>query len=223
MGATFDLQSAQSAKERMDELEKFILFWLGPRRPEYGEPDSALEQVSLPYPLQRLYAFAGNWPPLRGYYANQPNVFCNQDYLIPLSKLKQLEDGKLKFLVENQSCWICATLPYGDDPPVWVEGDFLPSSGWHLVTESLSRFVVSFCLQELLFGSMPWDGRDPEHPIADRLGSAVPLWTNGPFVHFPTEHSFYLLGENILIGPWGLDSPSYGEGGPWFAIRPTIM
>src|SRR5690348_2133123 len=115
MAPSFALQAAQSAKERMDELEKFIVFWLGPRKTEYGEPDSAIHRVSLPYPLRRLYSLAGKWSPVHGYRSDQPNVFSVQDYLRPLDRLQQSEDGKVVFLVENQCCWTCATLPNGDD------------------------------------------------------------------------------------------------------------
>jgi len=198
----------------MDELEKFIVFWLGSRSMDYGEPDSVIERVSLPYPLRRLYAFAGKWPPLYPIHTDQPNVFCVQDCLLPLGKLSVSEDGKLPFVVENQSCWTSSTLPYGDDPPVWVEGDFLPSSGWHVVTESLSRFLVSFCLQELLFGSMLRDGATiPEHLSPMDPHRLTPLWTAGPYVHEATEHTFYLLDDEILVGPFGLENP-------WYGVRP---
>lgn len=216
MSTRFALQSAGSAKERMDELEKFILFWLGPRKPAYGESASALGLVSLPYPLCRLYGFAGQWPP-HPHYANEPNVFCVQDYLIPLSGLEYSDDGKLVFLVENQSCWTCATLTQGDDPPVWVAGDYLypnPDDGeWHLITDSLSKFLVSFCLQELLFGSVPHTPGTRRLSNIDRQ-KAVPLWTDGPYVGSNRSHNFYLLNDEVLIGPFGIELP-------WFGLRPA--
>ena len=33
---------AQTAAERMDELCRFIEFWLGPRKAEYGVPEDEL-------------------------------------------------------------------------------------------------------------------------------------------------------------------------------------
>src|SRR5829696_7634569 len=113
MTSTFAFQSATSPAGLMDELEKFIVFWLGPRRPDYGEPESAILSYQLPYPLRRLYAFAGRWPPLtnRNLYGPDlwPNVFSVQDSLRPFSRLRRTEDGKVEFLDENQSCWVCAT------------------------------------------------------------------------------------------------------------------
>ena len=35
----FDLRSASTPDRLMEELEKFIAFWIGPRREEYGEPE----------------------------------------------------------------------------------------------------------------------------------------------------------------------------------------
>jgi hypothetical protein len=47
------------ANQRMAELERFIEFWFGPRRPEFGEPDVSTLYPDLPGSLRRFYAFAG--------------------------------------------------------------------------------------------------------------------------------------------------------------------
>jgi hypothetical protein len=171
----------------MTELERFIVFWLGPRLPEYGEPESALERALLPYPLRSLYEFAGQWPPVEPLRKDQPNAFCVQDYLLPVSRLRRSDDGKVIFLVENQSCWTCATLSEGSDPPVWAEGDLSfptrDAGEWHLICNSLSRFLVSFCLQELLFGSLiGTDSNDAERLFSWQHENLIPLWIDGPFV-----------------------------------------
>src|SRR3712207_6894746 len=59
-------------RSRMDELERFIRFWLGPRKAGYGEPKKALDRDPLPEPLRRLYAFAGRWPPPDGRRGHGP-------------------------------------------------------------------------------------------------------------------------------------------------------
>jgi hypothetical protein len=56
----FRFLDAATADERMAELERFIEWWYGPRKPEYGTP--ADELYDLPAPLRRFYAFAGRWP-----------------------------------------------------------------------------------------------------------------------------------------------------------------
>jgi hypothetical protein len=57
----FRFLEAKDANERMDELERFLTFWYGPRRPEYGEANESLRRFPLPEPLRRFYAFAGRW------------------------------------------------------------------------------------------------------------------------------------------------------------------
>ena len=37
----FAFLAASTPDQLMGELEKFITFWLGPRRAEYGEPDES--------------------------------------------------------------------------------------------------------------------------------------------------------------------------------------
>src|SRR5436190_21159790 len=214
MAIPFAFQSARSPASLMDELEKFIVFWLGPRRPEYGEPESALETFPLPYPLRRLYAFAGRWPPLHK-RLEEPNVFSVQDSLRSFSDLYETERAELVFLDENQGVWWCTTLPDGNDPPVWVEGDLGPSGAVErkLVAESLSRFLVTFCLQELLFGSKLVIIDEYLGRLFESAGqSAVSLWSNGPYVysgHNDNYYDFYLFNDTVLVYRCG-DSIFFG-------------
>jgi hypothetical protein len=43
MPPSFAFQTASTPDRLMEEFEKFLEFWLGPWRTEYGEPESALE------------------------------------------------------------------------------------------------------------------------------------------------------------------------------------
>ncbi len=202
-GNLFAFEKAARPQQLMDELEKFILFWHGPRRAGYGEPESALATFPLPYPLKRLYAFAGRWPPSNPDYAAAANAFCVQDALRPSSGLGRSDDGKVVFLDENQGNWTCATLPEGDDPPVWVEDVFevYRQGRWGLVTPSLSRFLVTFCLQESLFGAKFCVSDETFTALFESSkASAVPLWLNGPYAYSEGTHNFYLLHESVLVG-----------------------
>jgi hypothetical protein len=157
---TFDLMGAKSASERMQILLHFIEFWLGPRRLEYGESAEALAALRLPIPLRVLYEFAGRWPrfyPLPNY---EPwnHALAHQDHLKKLERLQFTRNDRLIFVDENQGVWECCTLTHGDDPPVWCIEDHQDNTGqWtkqeRLVCSSLSTFLVSFVLQELMFGS----------------------------------------------------------------------
>jgi hypothetical protein len=204
-----NLQRAATATARVDALCEFIEFWLGLRRPSYGEPVEAVAARPLPTPLRRLYEFAGRWPgrddhgPIR--YAVP--ALSTQDALASLQHLKTAEDGKVIFLHENQGVWDCRTLFEGDDPPVWCHGDQADEHGdWfageRLVCDSLSRFLVTFVLQELTVGSLLC--LCDEGLVArfeSERGSAVPVWTDGPYVH-GGRHNYHLWGEVLVADAW---------------------
>ena len=150
----------------MGALCQLIEFWLGPRKPEYGEPVEELAKVALPMPLKRLYEFAGRWPSLKGWQSTAwaVPVFCEQDHLLAVANLEINEHGRLVFLHENQCVWKCLTLPLGDDPPVWCVGDQLNEdgksfTGEKIISESLSCFMVSYVLNEISIGAHLLPGR----------------------------------------------------------------
>jgi hypothetical protein len=203
----FDFNAMLTPGRRMDELARFLSFWLGDPGPDYGDSPVDLGARALPEPLRRLYAVAGRWP-MADKYGNRHigRLFSAQDALRPLSRLETSDDGKLIFIDENQGVWTVATLPEGNDPPVWVE-DSLEGYGtgrWGKVAESLSEFLVTFCLQELVFGSpwFRWDKRLSALFDSGELGPAAPILANGPYVYSKPGrgHSFHLLGTGVLVG-----------------------
>ncbi len=213
------LLEAVTASARMDALCDFIEFWLGPRRPPFGESAEGLDERPLPLPLRRLYEFAGRWPDRE---SDEPveytvSALSHQDSLVALDRVKFEDDGKIVFLWENQACWHCRTLTNGDDPPVWCYGDHMNEDGtWfqgeRLVCDSLSRFLVTFTLQELTLGSRLYlcDEGLARRFDAERA-SAVPVWSNGPYVHGSSQH--YDLWGDVLVGAL------WGDGDPFLAAN----
>lgn len=193
----------------MDALCEFIEFWLGPRRPDYGESTQALSERSLPMPLKRLYEFAGRWPHWnhQGPIEYAVPALSHQDSLATLAKLKYEGDGKVVFLNENQGVWDCRTLVEGDDPPVWCYGDQIDEdknwfTGEKLICESLSRFLATFVMQELAFGSRLYlcdEGLNTRF-TTERI-SAVPVWTDGLYVH-GSDYNFYLWRDVLVAEFW---------------------
>src|SRR5690349_16569052 len=101
----FNFLAATTARERLDELERFIAFWYGPRRPEYGEPAERLRGAELPYPLRRFYAFAGRWPSPTPRHEVLPDLFYTGSgghHLRDLDSVTVRPDGKLDFFMEYQ-------------------------------------------------------------------------------------------------------------------------
>jgi len=195
------LMDATTASERMDALCEFIEFWLGPQQPSYGESREELAKHQLPMPLRRLYEFAGRWPNAKETEPRSvvvPALAC-QDYLYALSALRK-NGEKFYFLGENQGVWGCRTLSEGEDPPVWcnVDGDE------RLVSNSLSRFLVTFVLQELTFSSKLClcDLTLRDRFVAERTPSHS-LWTDEPYVH--EGNIDYFLWRNVLVRNPGSD------------------
>jgi len=145
---------------RMAGLERFLQRYLGPRQPEFGTLEEDLRSIEMPAPLLRFFKFAGRWP---GHNPRTPyaNRFCMQDQLLGIRKKDyalalELMDDRLIFVWENQGVWVAATERVGADPPVWISENCShrdPVREWRQLEKPLSHFLVSFVLQELMFGS----------------------------------------------------------------------
>lgn len=204
------LLEASSASARMDALCEFIEFWLGPRSVEYGESLSEVNARSLPMPLRRLYEFAGRWPAfdVRHESPYAVGAFSTQDALSSLAKLEVNGSGRVSFLSENQGNWVCRTNPNGDDPPVWCDGDFCDaqgefSRGERMVCASLSRFLVTFVLQEITLGSRCSLFDDGLSALFETsIAEAIPIWLKGPYVH-GEDADFYLWRNVLVANLWG--------------------
>lgn len=180
-----------------DSLESLVDKWIGYRRPWYGVESEKLDRVELPQPLRWLYSFAGYWPSNNWH----EHLFGTQNGIVPFECLSKTADGeKLIFGSENQGCWIVSTLPVGDDPPVWVSFDDEP---WTLLTESLMEFLVTFCIQEIIYGSFRLgSGENLIKQFRDSGKQVTPIWLSGPFVSWgddPRELIDFYLVDNCIL------------------------
>lgn len=204
------IAAAKSASDRMDALCEFIEFWLGGRVGEYGELVNEVNLFSLPMPLRRLYEFAGRWPGFDKRRESKWTVaaFSTQDSLRTLNQLEISDDNRVKFIDENQGCWVCSTLVNEEDPPVWCSGDFSdddgkPLQGEKKVCDSLSQFLVTFVLQEITLGSrcsLCDDGLSEQFESA--RADAIRVWDQGPYV-YGSDASFYLWNGVLVADLWG--------------------
>jgi hypothetical protein len=162
-----------TADARLSGLESFLEFWLGPRHPEYGVPPDELAKRELPEPLRRFYAFAGRWPP--AHPPHSENRFSVQDSFLPLDSCYR-SGPRLVFVTENQGVWHMATLPSGDDPDVWVSEECSHRSSspiWRPLGCSLSQFLVTFVLQELMFGCKFGDCQENALSVFQNAGAEI--------------------------------------------------
>lgn len=198
----------------MEILERFTRWWLHNDDPETGVSKERLAKVSLPMPLERLYAFAGEWMGGR-----LDSIFSNQDFLLPFEAL-EVDDGKLVFAFENQGEWRAATELTGQDPPVWLS---IEEGPWKCRSESLAQFLVTFCLKELVYG--PELGacsslEDIQDVIRKSGKLSIPLWS-GPSIETARskrKEKFSVIDGCILVRDnWcGARSPEIMENYPEF-------
>lgn len=206
------LMKARNARQRMQALGELMEFWLGPRKAAYGVPAAQLSKRPLPMPLKWLHEFAGRWPALKDSENSRRNslVLGCQDFLRPINRIKLTKSGKIEFLDENQHCWVCRTLPEGDDPPVWCEGDFYDAKGKDFVEgeaqicDSLSKFLVTFVLQELTIGSRFILEEDTlKRKFKSAKSGKIPLWLNGKTVDVGPSNFWLWNGSLVADLPYG--------------------
>jgi hypothetical protein len=218
----FRFLSAANADERMAESERFIEFWYGARRPEFGEPDATSLDPQLPGSLRRFYAFAGRWP--------SPNLTAGEEFfysgsghhLLSLDDVSPTKNGRLRFFMEYQGDWYGVTNPREPDPPVWISGrwdDQEKGKRTRKVSKELSRFLVTHCLMTTVY-----DSSNSPHPrqtsrtediaLADWLQrdrqSAELLWKVEPGCCPNYEGSFLLFHGHILVHDMGQNCFHFG-------------
>lgn len=212
-----------SADARMSGLEQFLQRYLGPRRPDFGASVDEVRSVEMPDPLQRFFRFAGRWP---GHNPEAPyvNRFCMQDKLSSIARnrwaptFKNL-DNRLVFVWENQGVWVAATERAGHDPPVWITEECSHRQSqqvWRRLEQPLSHFLVSFVLQELVFGSELLALAPGALEKFEGAGLPVePVWIRGEYAWGFDGPSYFLVGERFLVRR----APDEADGDDWYGCK----
>lgn len=195
-------------------LLEFITSWVPDLAATHRVSQSLIPQF-VPASLRAIYELVGNYPVpfAEQWRAPQwiPALFCAQDHLLPLDQLAVMED-RLTFIHENQGVWSCETLINAEDPPVFSDAISFDDSdeGMREVCPSLSLFLTTFCLHELVFGSRNLFCVDKELQGPDELirGGLVPLWLEGLYAYKGGKYSIYLCERNLLIMSIGMECHS---------------
>jgi hypothetical protein len=208
----FRFLDAADADERMDELERFVEFWYGPRRPEFEDAGAGGVYSLLPAPLRRFYAFAGRWPSPdpqgddQFFYTGKGG-----HHLFPPDRVVLTADGRLKFFMEYQGAWEGLTLPGEADPPVWISGrwdDPEEGEGTRRVSGALSGFLVTHCLMATTYESDNSPRPRTHSDVIDRAlarwfeqdrAAAERLWEAEPGGCPDYRGPFYLFHGHILV------------------------
>ncbi len=211
---------------RMAGLEQFLERYLGPRRPDYGETDSEVRSIQMPEPLHRFFLFAGRWP---GHNRGTPyaNRFCMQDTLCSIranghAPALQVMDNRLVFVWENQGVWVAATGRVGADPPVWITEDTSHRQKlqvWRRLENPLSHFLVSFVLQEVMFGSELLAVAPGALATFEEAGLHIkPAWIMGEYASDIDRPSYFLADERFLIRR----APDEADGEDWYGCNDSL-
>jgi hypothetical protein len=215
----FRFLQASRASERMKELGRFLEFWYGKRRSEYGEPPEVLSGMVLPYPLRRFYALAGRWPSPEPERMAYFYTGSGGHHLRQLDQLAQTPDGRVNFFMEYQGDWDGVTLARGTDPPVWIQGywddpaddelddderDAMPPKVKQ-VSDALSRFLITHCLMTTLYEdeNSPCSVSGERGNLIDFFNQypqwAVRIWDVEEGSCPSYEGSFYLFQDCVLV------------------------
>lgn len=185
-------------KNSIQSLKLFIEKWVGKWLPKYGMLENEVPDF-LPQPLREIYLYAGKWPNPRldaGLY-----LFQGQDILMDVENLER-KNGRVFFLMENQSNWTCEVEEYNNESPIYCDAAEIwdeNASGHEIVCKSLSHFLVTFCLQELVLSSNYVGTVDNNIKIQEIIKSSEPLWLNGIYVSKEPTHSFYIYDNRLII------------------------
>jgi hypothetical protein len=140
------LRAPTTVHDRLDVLRQLVDFWHDPIRPEDGMSDAEIGGMALPLPLRWWYRWAGK---RNDVLSGQNVLFVPRDYRNKYRVLA-VRDGRLRFYVENQGVYEWATLPNGDDPPVFGRYDL--RGRWVQEQVTLSEHLILMCLFEAVMG-----------------------------------------------------------------------
>ncbi|MCU0240694.1 MAG: hypothetical protein MUC29_14735, partial [Pyrinomonadaceae bacterium] len=141
---------------------------------------------------------------LRQYYlqlGNNKQINQTQDKLLPLSKLKLLEDSWFVFYWENQGVWE-ASISFTDfeleNPPIYLNVD---NSDWESINLNVLNFLKSMAYLQGLF-AFPFNANGREFDV-NKLNFIKENWRKIKFGFPNWEVSFYQNSFNEIISLMG--------------------
>lgn len=186
-------------------LLKLIAEWVPDLQPRHRVLPSDIPSF-VPAPLRAIYELAGNYPVPFTEQWRRPNwmagLFGIQDQLLPIDQL-EVVGGRFRFIHENQGVWHCETLTNESDPPVYSDSRAYEygDNEFREVCPTLSHFLTTYCLQELVFGSQYLLCVDSEVEAPGDLvvDSLCEVWVKGLYVYGEPTHSFYLCHGKLFV------------------------
>ncbi len=204
-----------SPDEPIPALLKLIAELVPDLQPHHGVKSADIPTF-VPPSLRTIYELAGNYPVPFSQQFRSPSwkygLFGSQDQLLPPDQL-EIVGNRFRFIHENQGVWYCDTIPNEIDPPVFSDSRAyeFDDSEFREVCPTLSHFLTTYCLQELVFNSQHLFCVDSEvETVRDLVvGELSDVWVEGLYVYGEPTHSFYRCN-----GLWVMDT-----GGYWLAAN----
>ncbi|HTZ02625.1 MAG TPA: hypothetical protein VMC05_09855 [Xanthobacteraceae bacterium] len=183
--------------------------------------------MALPLPLRWWYRWAGRRREVmsrqnilfipRGCLRNDPSLadpsLADPSLADPSLAVK---DGRLHFYIENQGVYQWATLPGGDDPPVF--GRYARRGRWARENTTLSQHLILTCLFEAVMchgkynASIAWLEEEKFAEIVRQVPPlAIPPWRWLDTRFFVKNGVFMLAAENGVGKPYGGKRARSGE------------
>jgi len=198
------LRHPATVHDRLGVLQQLVEYWHGPIRPEDGMSDAEIGGVTLPLPLRWWYRWAGK---RREVMSGQNFLFVPRDYHHKY-RILAVMGGRLHFYVENQGVYQWATLPDGDDPPVF--GRYEYRGRWAREKTTLSEHLILTCLFEAvtchaIYGaSVAWLEEEKFATIVCQIPPlAIPPWRWLGTSFFAGKGAFMFAAENGQGKPYG--------------------
>jgi hypothetical protein len=149
-----------------------------------------------------------------------------QDMLCAISRNRwaptlQYLDNRLVFVCENQGVWVAATERAGDDPPVWISEECShreTQQVWRRLEKPLSHFLVSFVLQELMFGSLVAVAPSALEKFEGAGLPVEPVWIRGEYAWDIDRPSYFLVGDRFLVRR----APDEADGEDWYGCKDEL-
>ena len=144
------LRARTTVDDRLAILRTLVEYWHSPIRSEDALPAEELAFPPLPRPLRWWYGWAGR---RREIMSAQNILFAPLDKVHPHWQLK-IEEDYLLFYSENQGVYSWATLPEGDDPPVF--GRYETRDPWEPEEITLSEHLILATVFEAVMCHSPY-------------------------------------------------------------------
>ena len=211
----FDFDGQPNADALMNELRRFVQFWVDPVLPV--DSLATTFDSELPRPLNALLSI---------HAAYDQQIFSSQNTLLAFDQIT-IADDRAYFIDINQSgSVVCTLINNDDDPPVYL----IDNNEHFKCTDSLSEYLVSFALAELMYWAATQENEcgecwDLDFPAIGRQhGHSVnAIWTRRPYIWPKNIATFHLVDGNVLTVEQANGTSMSSSVGLKAALRASVL